>query len=106
MSGKMIKAKVFRFDPSVEKTPRYQIYELPLQKGMSAMEVLDYIYQNLDSSIGYYDHAACALGVCGKCTGKINGRPGLLCRTEVAGDVALDPLNESKVVRDLICRGN
>lgn len=104
MSGQKIRAKIYRFDPSSEEKSRYQIYEIPLEKGMSAMDVLDYIYENLDSSLAYYDHAACALGVCGKCTGKVNGKAGLLCQALVEGDVVVDPINESKVERDLVCK--
>ena len=37
MSGKIIRAKVFRFDPAVDKEPYYQSYEVPLEKSMSAL---------------------------------------------------------------------
>ena len=46
MAEKFINVKVFRFDPSVDKEPRYQTYQVPFEKGMSAMSALDYIYQN------------------------------------------------------------
>ena len=44
MSEKMISVKVFRFDPSTDQEARYQTYQVPLEKGMSAMTALDYIY--------------------------------------------------------------
>jgi succinate dehydrogenase/fumarate reductase-like Fe-S protein len=75
---------------------------LPLLDGMSAMDVLDYIYQNLDSTLAYYDHAACALGICARCTGLINGKPGLFCQTPVQGDVTLDPMPKRRVIKDLV----
>ena len=46
-----IKVKVFRFDPPADKEPRYQDFEVPFEKGMSAMSALDYIYQNLDGTL-------------------------------------------------------
>ena len=98
----MINVKMFRYDPSVDKEPTYQNYQVPLEPGMSAMDVLDYIYQNLDGSIAYYDHAGCTLGICARCTGKVNGKPGLLCQTPVQGDVVLEPVAPSKVIRDLV----
>ena len=55
------------------------------------MDVLDYIYQNLDSTLAYYDHAGCALGICARCTGRINGKAGLFCQVPVSGDVTLEP---------------
>ncbi|MBU2548822.1 MAG: L-2-amino-thiazoline-4-carboxylic acid hydrolase [Proteobacteria bacterium] len=98
-----IKVSVFRFDPAVDPAPGRRVYDVPFEMGMSAMDALDYIYQNLDSTLAYYDHAGCALGICGRCTARIDGRPGLLCQTPLAGgDVELDPLSEDKVLRDLV----
>lgn len=102
MAGTTITVKVFRFDPSVEKEPHYQSYKVPLVQGMSAMDALDYIYQNLDGTLAYYDHAGCSLGICARCTGRINGKGGLLCQTLVTEDVCLEPTSTSKVVKDLV----
>jgi len=103
MAGKKISARVFRLDPSVDRKSRYQDYEVPFEEGMSAMDVLDYIYQNLDSTLAYYDHAGCALGICARCTGRTNGKAGLFCQVPVRGDVTLDPLNSDRVLKDLVC---
>jgi len=102
MPEKMINAKVFRYDPSVDEKPYYSDYELPLRQGMSAMDVLDYIYQNLDGSIAYYDHAGCSLGICARCVSKINGKSGLLCQTLVEGNLTLEPISAERVVKDLV----
>ena len=104
MSNRMINVKVFRFDPSKDKEPNYKNYEVPLDAGMSAMNVLDYIYQNIDGTLAYYDHAGCCLGICARCTGKINGKPGLLCQTAIEEDITLEPLNREKVVKDMVVR--
>lgn len=97
-----MKVNVFRFDPAVDSKPHYQSYEVPFERGMSAMDALDYIYQNLDGTLAYYDHAGCSLGICGRCTGKVNGKPGLLCQTQVQGEITLDPLSKGKVLKDLV----
>ena len=102
--SKMIQVKVFRFDPSVDSEPRYQTYSVPYEKGMSAMTALDYIYHNLDGTLAYYDHAGCDLGICGKCTGLINGKPGLFCQTVIDGDVTLEPAFRSRVLKDLVVK--
>ncbi len=104
MAERMITVKVFRFDPSVDKEPRYDSYAVPYQHGMSAMNALDYIYQNLDGTVAYYDHAGCCLGICAKCTAKINGNVRLLCQTLIQGDTTLEPTAASSVVRDLVSR--
>ena len=102
MSEKMIQVKVFRFDPSVDKEPYYQSFQVPLVKGMSAMSVLDFIYQSLDGTVAYYDHAGCDLGICGRCTGKVNGKPGLFCQTIIQEDVTLEPISTPRVIKDLV----
>jgi len=102
MGERIITVKVFRFDPSVDKEPHYQNYEVPYRQGMSAMNALDYIYQNLDSTVAYYDHAGCCLGICGKCTAKMNGNPRLLCQTLIEGDTTLEPVSSSKVIKDIV----
>lgn len=104
MAEKSIKIKVFRFDPSREKEPHYESYQVPFEKGMSAMSALDYIYQNLDSTIAYYDHAGCDLGICARCTGVINGKPGLFCQTILEGDATLEPMPQAAVVKDLVAK--
>jgi succinate dehydrogenase/fumarate reductase-like Fe-S protein len=79
-------------------------YQVPLEKSMSAMTALDYIYQNLDGTISYYDHAACDLGICARCTGMINGKPGLFCQTVIQGDVILEPTSKDRVLKDLVAK--
>ena len=63
MTVEMIKVTVFRYDPGVDLEPYYQAYEVPWETGMSAMTALDYIYNNLDGTLAYYDHAGCDLGI-------------------------------------------
>jgi succinate dehydrogenase/fumarate reductase-like Fe-S protein len=102
MTEVTIKVNVFRFDPAVDKEPYYQTYLVPREEGMSAMTALDYIYNNLDGTLAYYDHAGCDLGICARCTGKINGKPGLFCQTAVECDVTLEPRKKDQVLKDLI----
>jgi len=102
MQKKKIKAMIFRYDPTTDKKPALISYAIPWQDGMSAMDALDYVYHNIDSTLAYYDHAGCSLGICGKCTGKINGKPGLFCQTLVEGDVILEPLSKQHIVKDLV----
>ena len=102
MSDRTIGVKVFRFDPSVDAQPYYKTYRVPYEEGMSAMDALDYIYQNQDGTLAYYDHAGCSLGICGRCTAKVNGKAGLVCQTPVEGDITLEPLNQERVIKDLV----
>ena len=102
MTTETIKIKVFRFDPETDQQAAYQTFDVPFEEGMSAMTALDYIYHHLDSTLTYYDHAGCDLGICARCAGKINGKPGLFCQTLLEGDTILDPRSQDNVLRDLI----
>ncbi len=103
MEQKEITVKVFRCDPWVATDSSYDSYQVPVEPGMSAMDVLDYIYQNIDSTLAYYDHAGCALGICVRCSGKVNGKAGLLCQTIVDSDIIIEPISEHRLIRDLVC---
>ena len=102
MNKKEIQARVFRFDPSVDKEAYYKTYTVPVVEGTSAMNVLDYIYENLDSTLSYYDHAGCDLGICMKCHGRVNGKSRLLCQTLVNDDITIEPLKKDSVLKDLV----
>lgn len=102
MGQREITARIYRFDPAAGEGATFQEYRVPWTPGSSAMDILDYIYENLDGTLAYYDHAGCALGICARCTGKVNGRLGLLCQIFVDGDVTIEPMTEQGVTRDLV----
>lgn len=100
--AKTIKVRILRSTAGPKDEPSYETYEVPFVPGMSVMNAMDYIYQHLDGTVAYHDHAGCALGICAKCTCKINEKTGLLCQTSVGGDVTVEPLNRDRVLRDLV----
>lgn len=102
MKLESIKAKVFRFNPDQDQEPYFQKYDVPWEENMTAMDVLDYIYQHLDGTLAYYDHAACKLGICARCLGRVNGRPGLLCQADVSADMTIEPPSGKTIIRDLV----
>lgn len=102
MSENKVKVTVSRFDPAADGRPYYQTYEVPVVEGSSVLDVLDYIYENLDPSLAYYDHAACHQGVCRRCTLLVDGKASLMCQTLVADDITLEPPAKFEVVRDLV----
>jgi succinate dehydrogenase/fumarate reductase-like Fe-S protein len=89
MKLEKIKVRVSRFDPSVDKSPHYQTYEVPFEPRMTVMDALDYIYENLDPSLAYHSHTSCHRRVCTRCNVRVNSKAGLSCHTEIAGDVTI-----------------
>ena len=105
MEKRTISVKIARFDPSHDSSARYQTYEVPFSPRMTVMDVLDYIYENLDPSLAYHSHTSCHRRICARCNVTINKKAGLSCHTEVTGDITIEPLPRFKVVRDLVVEG-
>jgi fumarate reductase iron-sulfur subunit len=94
--------EIQRYNPKTDDKPTLQKYEVPHVEGSSVMNILDYIRENLDSTIAYQSHTACHRGLCGRCTMMINGKPSLACVTDVEGDLKIEPLPRTKIIRDLV----
>ena len=88
----------------VEKSTGLAVYDVPVFKSMKVMDVLDYIYANLDHDLAYYRHSSCCQAICGRCAIKVNGKQTLACAVEVdidAEKLHLSPA-EGTVLRDLV----
>ncbi len=102
--GKELSLKVQRFDPSVEKGPRFQEYAVPWKDGMTVLDALLYARDKLDHGIAM--RFSCRMASCGSCGMKVNGRPRLACETQVADlrseTITVQPMDNFPVVRDLV----
>lgn len=97
---KKIKVKVFRFNPRQDKEPSYDTFEVPLSKHMTVLTVLNYIYENLDSSLAY--NYSCKEGLCHACALIVNGEACEACSTLVKGEITIEPPSGFEVIKDLI----
>jgi len=100
----MLRFDVFRFDPARDQIPRFQKYELPDMKGITVLEGLYYILENVDPSLAF--RSSCRQAVCGSCAIHINGQYRLACETNVdhlkSNRVTVRPLAHSTIIRDLV----
>jgi succinate dehydrogenase / fumarate reductase iron-sulfur subunit len=95
--------KVLRYDPKSGKQAYFQSYQLPAIKGMTVLEGLYYILENLDSTLAF--RSSCRQGVCGSCAMHIGDQYRLACETQASaiGDtVVIRPLAHMKIIRDLV----
>ena len=101
-----MKVKVYRFDPESEQEAYYQDYEVPIKKEdrNTALDVLNYIYNNLDTSISFFNHSACNHGICGRCAMKINGKIKLACTYLVEEDEFTIEPKKINVIKDLVSK--
>ena len=95
---------VFRYAPEQAAGPRIEVYRVPVKPGMTVLDGLHYIKENLDQTLAW--RYSCRMGVCGSCAMFINGVPALACNTQILeiarADLALAPLPNFAIIRDLV----
>lgn len=95
-----ILARVFRYDPTRKEKPRYETYEVPYEKDMRILDVLDYAVENLGLGVGY--RWFCGVKRCGLCGVTVNGKPVLACWEAAQKEMIIEPLPNFPVIRDLV----
>jgi len=90
---------VFRYDPSEDSTPSFEINEVPHRERMTVLEVLKYIYDN-DTPIAFrYSYS---IKACDSSAIKMNQKPVLTCKGKAQPVMTLEPLRVLPVVKDLV----
>ena len=101
---KTVTYRVRRYIPEQDQHPRWQDFAVPVRRGMTVLDGLGYIKENLDSSLAW--RSSCRMGVCGSCAMFINGLPRLACETQIvhlkSDVIAVAPLPNIDNVRDLV----
>jgi succinate dehydrogenase / fumarate reductase iron-sulfur subunit len=96
--------KIFRFDPEVDKEPRYQTYTVLVEPRLRILDCLNKIKWEQDGTLGY--RMSCAHGVCGSDGMRINGVCSLACQKLVqdyeTSEILIEPLPHYKILKDLI----
>ena len=100
---KIVKFVVRRWDPEGERFFT-SIYEVPVRKGMTLLDALLYIKENLDETLAF--RYSCRMGICGSCAVRVNGKPMPVCNVQVldlgTDTVVLEPLANLPPIRDLV----
>jgi succinate dehydrogenase/fumarate reductase iron-sulfur protein len=95
---------IFRFDPTLDSSPRYSNLSVPVQKGTTLLEALLWIVDNADGSLSF--RYACREAICGGCAMFVNGKYRLACKTQIMeldqDPVVVHPLPNLPVVKDLV----
>jgi len=98
-----IKITVTRYNPEKSSEPYPQSYTIPFREDMVVLDALNYIKNHVDGTLTH--RWSCRMGVCGSCGMMVNGSPKLTCATflrDYSGDVHVGPLDNFKVIRDLV----
>jgi succinate dehydrogenase / fumarate reductase iron-sulfur subunit len=105
-SGKtrQINFHITRYNPESDGAPYVKTYQVPVCEGMTVLDGLHHIKENLDPSLVW--RYSCRMGVCGSCGMLLNGRPALACNTQILhiadADLSVAPLPNFEIIRDLV----
>ncbi len=95
---------VTRYNPETDRAPYVRTYTVPVREGMTVLDGLHYIKDNLDPTLVW--RYSCRMGICGSCGMLLNGRPSLACNTQILhiADISLSvaPLPNFEIIRDLV----
>ena len=100
---KVVEFRIRRYDPETRKS-YISIYKVPILRGTTILDVLNYIKENLDETLTF--RHSCRMGICGSCAVNVNGKPMLACYTQVldlnTDTVTIEPLSNLPVIKDLV----
>lgn len=91
---------VFRFDPTLDKEPRYEAYEVSYDQGDRILDVLIRVREDLGKDLTF--RWSCKNRICGSCGIFVNGAPKLLCWDEALPEMRIEPLPHFPVIKDLV----
>ncbi|MBN2411952.1 succinate dehydrogenase iron-sulfur subunit [candidate division KSB1 bacterium] len=96
--------EILRYNPETGEKPKMQEYNVQVYKGMTVLDGLNWIKENLDPSLVW--RSSCRMGVCGSCGMFINGYPRLACNNQILKisnkKLQIKPLPNFDIIRDLV----
>jgi succinate dehydrogenase / fumarate reductase, iron-sulfur subunit len=103
MPADIIKAKILRFNPDIDKKSYFQDYSVEVDRPVTIHELLSIIRRDIDGTLAFRTYK-CYKGMCQTCVVKLNGKTVKGCATQVSPDseIVLEPAAGGDVIRDLV----
>lgn len=97
----LAQVRILRFDPTVDKEPRYETYHTPYRE-YTVLDVLQYILEHQDPTLSFR-YGCCGGGYqrCGACPVLVNGQPALGCKKLAEREMTIEPHPKFEVIKDL-----
>ncbi len=103
-STKQVTFVVQRYNPEQDGHPGLQEFSVPFSQGLTVLDGLIYIKENLDSTLTF--RTSCRMGICGACGVMVNNYPHLACHTPVealhSNTLTVKPLPNHPNIKDLV----
>jgi succinate dehydrogenase/fumarate reductase iron-sulfur protein len=98
-TGTRLSARIFRYDPTTDASPRYDTIEMPFDPRLRVLDVLEYAVEDCGLGLGF--RYFCGVKRCGLCGVNVNGKPVLACWEAATPSMVIEPLRNMRVIRDL-----
>jgi succinate dehydrogenase / fumarate reductase, iron-sulfur subunit len=94
--------KIFRFDPKLDREPRYDTFEVPPEGwcGVKVIDTLRYIYEHFDSGLSFRE--PCHQQLCGACLVTVNKKPALACDAFSEKEMIIEAAPKRQIIKDLV----
>lgn len=100
---RLVVLRILRYNPAKDERPGFRDYEIEATAGMTILDALIHLKENVDSSITF--RRSCRSAICGSCAITANGKNLLACNTQIASlkkkRIVLEPLPGFPILRDL-----
>lgn len=94
--------KILKFDPLIDKTPRYEIFHVPYE-GRTVLNVLEAVYRDFDRELAFrYGCEGKHDSRCGACAVVVNGVSALACRKISEKEMVIEPHAKFEILKDLV----
>jgi fumarate reductase iron-sulfur subunit len=102
MSAEPVRLRIFRYDPDMDRAPRYEDYQVPWAEGLLLLPALKYVRDNLDGTLAFRDYC-CGCSWCMSCVMMVNGKGMRTCSRPVkpGENFLLEPIRGFPVIKDL-----
>jgi succinate dehydrogenase/fumarate reductase-like Fe-S protein len=98
--------KIFKFDPAIDKTPRYETFRVPYE-GRTVLNVLEAVYRDFDRELAFrYGCQGKHDSRCGACAVDVNGVSALACRKISEKEMVIEPHAKFEILKDLVVNFN
>jgi succinate dehydrogenase / fumarate reductase iron-sulfur subunit len=94
------KLSIYRFDPDIGGDPRFDTFQLDLDKGDTVLSALIKVYEKYDPSLCF--RFACGKVKCGECSIMVNKLACLACDKFIEPEMIIEPLPNLPIIKDLV----
>ncbi len=97
------KVTIFRFDPTVDSTPRYETFTVPPEgwKDLTVLDTIRFIYKKIDSGLSFRESCRCKQ-LCAACMVMLNKKSVLACDTLSTKEMLIEPVANYPLIKDLV----